>query len=52
MVLPDVSLLTGLLHAAGYRNPQAEIKGKDKGLLKEIAAFDEDEAEQVQQRNI
>lgn len=27
--------------------PQAEIKGKDKALLKEIAALEEDEADQV-----
>lgn len=37
--VPHVLPLTAFL--------QAEIKGKDKGLLKEIADFAEDEAEQV-----
>lgn len=43
-VAADRSATNGI---AGSRTPQAEIKGKDKGLLKEIAAFEEDEAEQV-----
>lgn len=32
-------------------DPQAEIKGKDRALLKEIADLEEDEANQVRKMN-
>lgn len=45
-----VPSLLEIRNTDGY-NPQAEIKGKDKALLKEIAALEEDEADQVRREN-